>query len=280
MNFGVLKIFKQTHDIEKLGLNLLFVFSIVLLVLVPPSVFAVADIENQTVVAQSKGGEIILSLEFGENQISRFNKMIPTFQSGSLIVGDSIIEIVDARAKFMGNSFVVHSDDILIYAKSMGEQGFQINSYLLGGNQLEAIKLTSVSMEEESIITENNSQKIETIVLVQQDIRTFWNDNYDIEIKVFDKAINPKPQFYQSFGAIENANIQVTLMDPEGNQLTKFTGQTNSRGFWGGDYFVLQNLVVGGTYVVEVNVDYLDSNNFQQLETLIVSDTRASDGSD
>ncbi len=280
MNFGVLKIFKQTHDIEKLGLNLLFVFSIVLLVLVPPSVFAVADIENQTVVAQSKGGEIILSLEFGENQISRFNKMIPTFQSGSLIVGDSIIEIVDARAKFMGNSFVVHSDDILIYAKSMGEQGFQINSYLLGGNQLEAIKLTSVSMDEEEIIAENDSQKIETIVLVQQDIRTFWNDNYDIEIKVFDKAINPKPQFYQSFGAIENANIQVNLKDLEGNQLTQFTGQTNSRGFWEGDYFVLQNLVAGGTYLVEVNVDYLDSNNFQQLETLIVSDTRASDSSD
>ncbi|NIM25794.1 MAG: hypothetical protein GTN35_05605 [Nitrososphaeria archaeon] len=260
-------------------MNLLFVFSIVLLVLVPPAVFAVADIENQTVVAQSKGGEIILSLEFGENQISRFNKMIPTFQSGSLIVGDSIIEIVDARAKFMGNSFVVHSDDILIYAKSMGEQGFQINSYLLGGNQLDAIKLTSVSMDEEEIIAENDSQKIETIVLVQQDIRTFWNDNYDIEIKVFDKAINPKPQFYQSFGAIENANIQVTLKDLEGNQLTQFTGQTNSRGFWEGDYFVLQNLVVGGTYLVEVNVDYLDSNNFQQLETLIVSDTRASDSS-
>ena len=279
MNFGVLKIFKQTHDIEKLGLNLLFVFSIVLLVLVPPAVFAVADIENQTVVAQSKGGEIILSLEFGENQISRFNKMIPTFQSGSLIVGDSIIEIVDARAKFMGNSFVVHSDDILIYAKSMGEQGFQINSYLLGGNQLDAIKLTSVSMDEEEIIAENDSQKIETIVLVQQDIRTFWNDNYDIEIKVFDKAINPKPQFYQSFGAIENANIQVTLKDLEGNQLTQFTGQANSRGFWEGDYFVLQNLVAGGTYVVEVNVDYLDSNNFQQFQTIIVSDTRASDSS-
>ena len=280
MNFQVLKIFKQTPDTEELGLNLLFVFSIVLLVLIPPSVFAVADIENQTVVAQSKGGEIILSLEFGENQISRFNKMMPTFQSGSLIVGDSIIEIVDARAKFMGNSFVIHSDDILIYAKSMGEQGFQINSYLLGGNQLEAIKLTSVSMDEEEIIAENDSQKIETIVLVQQDIRTFWNDNYDIEIKVFDKAINPKPQFYQSFGAIENANIQVNLKDLEGNQLTQFTGQTNSRGFWEGDYFVLQNLVAGGTYLVEVNVDYLDSNNFQQLETLIVSDTRSSDSSD
>lgn len=279
MNYRVLKIFKQTPDIEKLGLNLIFVFSLILLVLVPSSVFAVPDIENQTVVAQSKGGEIILSLEFGDNQISRFNKLIPTFQSGSLIVGDSIIEILDARAKFMGNSFVIHSDNILIYARSFGDQGFQINSYLLGGNQLEAIKLTSISIEPESII-EETTQKIETIVLVQQDIRTFWNDNYDIEIKVFDKAINPKPQFYQSFGAIENANIQVTLKDLEGNQLTQFTGQTNSRGFWEGDYFVLQNLVAGGTYVVEVNVDYLDSNNFQQFETIIVSDTRASDGSD
>ncbi|MDX1441889.1 MAG: hypothetical protein R3237_05470 [Nitrosopumilaceae archaeon] len=253
-------------------------FSLILLVLVPPSVFAVADIENKEIISQSESGEIILSLEFGKNQISRFNKLVPTFQTGSLIIGDSIIEIQDARAKFMGNSFVVHSDDILIYARNIGNQIFQINSYLLGGNQLEPIKLTSVPKEKE-INEVINLQKIETIVLVQQDIRTFWNDNYDIKIKVFDKAKNPKPQFYQSLGAIEKANIKVTLKDLNGNQLTQLSGQTNSRGFWEGDYFVRQNLVAGGIYAVEVDVSYLESNNFQRIETLIVSDTRASDGS-
>ena len=80
-------------------------------------------------------------------------------------------------------------------------------------------------------------------------------------------------------GAIEKANIKVTLKDLNGNQLTQLSGQTNSRGFWEGDYFVRQNLVAGGIYSVEVDVSYLETNNFQLIETLIVSDTRASDGS-
>ena len=112
------------------------------------------------------------------------------------------------------------------------------------------------------------------IVLVKQDIKTFWNDTYDIEIKVFDKAINPNPQFYQSLGAINQAEVKVTLKDVDGIELTQFSGQTNSKGFWDGDYFVLQNLVSGGTYIVEVNVTYLESTNFQSFETFIISDTK------
>ncbi len=110
--------------------------------------------------------------------------------------------------------------------------------------------------------------------MVQQDIKTFWNDVYNIEIKVFDKAINPNPQFYQSLGAINQAEIDVTLKNLDGEKLTKLTGQTNSKGFWDGDYFVFQNLVAGGTYIVEVNVTYLNSNNFQSFETFIISDIR------
>jgi hypothetical protein len=110
------------------------------------------------------------------------------------------------------------------------------------------------------------------IVLVQQDFKTFWNDTYDIEIKVFDKAINPNPQFYQSLGAINQAEIDVTLKDLDGEELTNLTGQTNSKGFWDGNYLVFQNIVVGGKYIVEVDVTYLESNNFQSFETFIISD--------
>lgn len=244
---------------------------------VPYSVYGIADIENQIIVAESKDGEIILSLEFGENLFSRFEKIIPNFQSGSMVIGDSVIEITEARAKFMGNSFVVHSEDVLIYARGVENEKFQINSYLLGGNQLESIELTSVEKLEENLEEMNKSSDVETIVLVQQDIRTFWNENYDIEIKVFDKSINPHPQFYQSLGAIDQANVKVILKDLEGSKLTELTGKTNSKGFWEDDYFILQNIVTGGTYVVEVNVNYQDLDNFQKFETFIIADTRASD---
>ena len=246
-----------------------------LLIFVPISVFGIADIENKTIVADSEDSHIVLTLEFGENQYSKFDRVIPTLESGLLVIGDSIMEFTEPRTKIMGNSFVVHSENILIYAKGLEDGSFIINSYLIGGNQLEAIKLVSISPEDEK---EGFDKSIPTemIVLVRQDIRTFWNDTYDLEIKVFDKAINPKPQFYQSLGAIDQADIKVILKNNLGEELTQFSGKTNSKGYWEGNYFVLQNSVPGGTYTVEVNVDYLSSNNFQKLYTVFVSDSRSS----
>jgi len=257
-----------------MALKRLFLLPLFLLVLVPHSVFGVVDIENKNIIAESKDGEIILSLEFGENQYSRFDKIIPTLQSGLLVIGDSIVEIENARTKIMGNSFVVHSENILIYAKGLGNGDYLINSYLLGSNQLNPIRLVTVPTQDITTEIEDNSLPIVMIVLVQQDIRTFWNDTYDIEIKVFDKAINSNPRFYQSLGAIDQAEVEVILKDMDGEKLTQLTGQTNSKGFWDGDYFVFQNLVSGGTYSVEVNVTYLESNNFQKFETFIISDTK------
>ena len=257
-------------------LKRLCLLSLFLLFLVPNSVFGVADIENKDIVAESQDGEIVLSLEFGENQYSRFDKIIPTLQSGLLVVGDSIVEIIDARTKIMGNSFVVHSENILIYAKGIGNENYLINTYFLGTNQLEQIRLESVPIQDEPIGIKDDTKPIEMIVLVQQNFKTFWNENYNIAIKVFDKDINPKPQFYQSFGAINKAEIDVTLKDIDGEESTKLTGQTNSKGFWNESLFVNQNLVPGAKYIVEVDVTYLNSNNFQKLETFVVADSRSS----
>ena len=129
-------------------LNRLCILSLFLLVLVPSSVFGVADIENKDIIAESQDGEIVLSLEFGENQYSRFDRIIPTLQSGLLVLGDSIVEIQDARTKIMGNSFVVHSENILIYANGIGNENYLINSYLLGSNQLDPIRLETVPTQD------------------------------------------------------------------------------------------------------------------------------------
>ncbi len=249
-----------------------------LLVLVPNSVFGIADIENKDIIAESRDGEIILSLEFGENQYSRFDRIIPTLQSGLLVIGDRIVEIENARTKIMGNSFVVHSENILIYAKGIGNGDYLINSYFLGSNQLDPIKLETVPVQDATTVIEDNTKPIEMIVLVQQNFKTFWNENYNIAIKVFDKDVNPNPQFYQSFGAINQAEIDVTLKDLDGEKITELTGQTNSKGFWNGSVFVHQNLAAGGKYIVEVDVTYLDSNNFQKFETFVVADTTSSKG--
>ena len=259
-------------------MNRLYLLSLFLLVLVPNSVFGVADIENKDIIAESQDGEIVLSLEFGENQYSRFDRIIPTLQSGLLVLGENIVEIQDARTKIMGNSFVVHSENILIYANGIGNENYLINSYFLGSNQLDPIRLETVPTLDATTGMEEDTKPVEMVVLVQQNFKTFWRENYNIAIKVFDKEVNPKPQFYESFGAINQAEIEVTLKDLDGEKITNLTGQTNSKGFWNGSVFVNQNLAAGGKYIVEVDVTYLNSNNFQKFETFVVADTRSSKG--
>ena len=245
-----------------------------LLILVPHSVYGLADIENKNILAESEDGEIVLFLEFGENIISKLDRIIPSLHSGLLVIGDKIVEMERSRVKLMGDSFVVHSENILIYAKGLGNNQFIINSYLLGSAHLDPIKLSTIPIESDvSSEIKTDSVPTEMIVLVQQDTKTFWNENYDIEIKVFDKAKNPKPQFYQSLGTINQAEINVTLKNIDGVELTQLTGQTNSKGYWQGNYFFPQNLVSGGTYLVEVNVAFFESNNFQEFETFFISDT-------
>jgi len=261
-------------------LDKVFAILVGLTILIPSSVFGVADIENQNIVAESDDRNIVLFLDFGENLISKFNRISPTLQSGMLVIGDKILEIENSRTKIMGNSFVIHSENILIYAKGLENDKFLINSYFLGGNQLDPIKLTTIPIQTD-ISSEIKTISIpkEMIVLVQQDIRSFWNENYDIEIKVLDKSVNPNPQFYQSLGAINQAEVDVTLTDLDGIELAHLTGQTNSKGFWKGDYFISQNLVSGGKYSVEVSVTYLGSNNLQKSETIIIADTSNSKNS-
>lgn len=255
-------------------------FSIGFLFLIPSSVLGNTDLEDKSLLAESEEGDIVLFLEFGENLISKFNRIIPNLQSGLLVLGDRVVEFENVRAKIMGDSFVIHSENILIYAKGLGKDQFLINSYLLGSNQLDPIKLVTVPIQPNiSSEIKDNLGHVEMIVLVQQDTRTFWNDTYDIEIRVFDKSINPSPQFFHSLGAINQAEINVTLKDTEGIELTHLIGQTNSKGFWKGNYFVHQNLISGGEYQVEVSVTYLESNNLQQIKTLIIADSPSSKNS-
>ena len=267
----------RNFNVSMNGLFLILLFS---LLFAPVSVFGITDIENKTIVADSEDSDIVLTLEFGQNEYTNFGRVIPVLESGLLTIGDSIVEIKESRTKIMGNSFVIHSENILIYAKGLENESFLINSYLIGGTQLEPIRLVSISQDEPIEEIKEKSISPEMIVLVRQDIRTFWNDVYDLEIKVFDKAINPKPQFHQSLGAIDKADINIILKNKFDEQITQFSGTTDSRGYWDGNYFVRQNLVPGGTYVVEVSVNYLDSVNFQKFDTFFISDTRASDSSD
>ena len=248
------------------------------LILISFTLNAFADFENKDFMAKSENGEVFLSLQFGENQYSTFDRPIPFLKSGSLVLGDRIIEINNASVKIMGDSFVVHSDKILIYAKGTNFGEYLINCYVIGGHKLEPIKLISFQQEIQKEIEENHAN-IELIVLVQQDIRTFWNDTYDLAVKVFDKSINPKPQFYQSLGAIDQAKVSMVIKNSEGLEIKRFVGETNSKGFLELSYFVPQNIIPRGSYNVELSVDYKGVKNFQSFETFIVGDTRASDSS-
>ena len=237
--------------------------------------YALTNLENKDIIAESSNGfnNYFLVIEFGDYEFTKKGKPIPQVNSAFLDINGHVIDLDNLRPKIMGNSFVVRSDDVLIYAQGKGNDQYQINLYILDGTGLNRITLMTndVSEEKMSIIKDEEILPDMSVIIKHND-RTFWQQNYVIEIKVIDKNQNTTPAFHESLGAIENADVTVVLTDEENLELTNLTGKTNDSGYWMHEFFIEQNLVHGGKYFVEVTTSYLGITNIQTLETFIVAE--------
>lgn len=249
------------------------------LLLILPLIGSAHGISNVNIVAESTEIEdIVLSLEFGDYEFLKNNRLVPTLNSGTLSLGEDIVDLTDSVLKKMGKSFVLRNDDVLIYARNMGENEFTINLYFLDGAGLKAIKLVTdtKSISDKIIPTTKEKETTDTpklTVLVQQDSKNYWRENYDVSVKVFNKEINPNPEFHKSLGAIQSASVIVTLYNQDGKTITTLNGTTDSKGFWKGKYLIEDNLAQQGKYTVNVDVSYQSGQVNQQLEMFVLGPT-------
>ncbi len=232
--------------------------------------------------------EISASLADGKQIHIQFTDDLYPMIDNAYILGNSEFSLADTPIRIHQNGFLVtvpESGWFLTAAKTKtGNYSLQLNEWT--GKQflttkfeaeLQAVKPVAapIDIPEQTGLPEKSfawkapsEPKIDMIILVEQDMRNFWMDNYDIDVKVFDKKLNPNPKFLDTFGAINNATVKVTLVREDMSTYDTISGQTSKIGLWNGDYIIPDNKKIG-KYNVYVQVDYKESSAEQSLEMFI-----------
>lgn len=110
-------------------------------------------------------------------------------------------------------------------------------------------------------------QKQELITLYKQDQRNYWNENYDIFVKVFDKRLNPRPNFDDFQGLIKDSNVSVLLQDPRGK--TYSIQMKNDYGVWSGSQYFIENISIPGNYKARINTSYQGLESSQSTDLFL-----------
>jgi hypothetical protein len=208
------------------------------------------------------------------------NEVYPIIDNG-YIVGTTGFSLLNTPVRIYPNSFVI----------TMPEEGwFVVGNHIQGNNY--AVKLNewngatflktefkasleNIKLEQPSIITPSKpteptakpTEKKNLLILVRQSLRNYWNDNYQIFVKVFDKKLNPNPDF-DSFSGAVNADITVNLALSDGSGKKTITGKTQN-GLWQGKQYFTENLDKSGKYTVSVVAKDGDSSVSQNYEMFL-----------
>ncbi len=109
--------------------------------------------------------------------------------------------------------------------------------------------------------------KKELVVAFKHDERNYWNDNYDVYVKVFDKKINPNPKFDDFKGLIKNTIVITEIVDQNGKKYT-LSGKSHY-GEWHGTKYFPENVSFPGKYIVNITAVYENSEQSQLSEMFL-----------
>ena len=251
---------------------------------------ATLDLQNKILVSDDEN----LIIEFGDNTVRSFltqTTTTPNLEFGiiQLIDQDILLEgaFDDVSVTVLGKSIAIKSLDVpmIIYARNVGDNNYSINLYTIenGGFKkqtftaiLESITAETIPIKEKieiSTIVEPE-EKLDLEVIAFQDHTTYWRENYDITLRVFDKKINPIPQFERSFGGVEGVDISVTMTHESGLEVRNFGGKTDSTGYWKGSEFFIENISMPGKYLVTLVASYLGQTVSQDYIAFVIGQVR------
>ena len=223
--------------------------------------------------------DVQIQLKIDENQEI-------TFEKGRILLGAITHTIKNMDLSFYGsaNKFFKldgTTDDGLEITGTgklilLNQNGmvYEIRGVITKQNLAEKIILyvsVQSSKQVESLQTDlkESITKPELVMLIKQDFRNYWNRNYDIFVKVFDKKINPNPAFDQSLGTVNGAVVNVTLTHEDGSQTKKISGITDKNGYWNGKQYFAENLSKPGKYFVNITVHHLGGTVSQNQEMFL-----------
>ncbi len=142
------------------------------------------------------------------------------------------------REFFNGNIIRVSGQTIegfpyITYSKILDDQIDTRGMIFING---EFVNLTWIEKDVESNESVDEKQD-DLAILVQYTQRVFSKHVIQIDIKIFDEEQNKLNNFYQNDGYVSNTNIEVMILDEEGQEYYSTTG-TADEGFYKFEYLI------------------------------------------
>jgi hypothetical protein len=93
--------------------------------------------------------------------------------------------------------------------------------------------------------------KLDALLLVRHKTSVQWRDSYDFTVRVFDPALNPSSNFYNSIGFLEGVKITAKVADTAGRLVNTINGTTDNAGYFTGSVIIPDNSITG-LYTLDV----------------------------
>jgi len=238
------------------------------LMFIPSTVFGLADLQNREIIAESTNFEdSSLLLEFGEYDYTNRGKPIPNLELGLFTMFGDTIELENPSSKIMGNSFVIKTNEIVIYARGMGNNEYLINAYLIDDNvgltkrQFVSTHSSIIDINnQEKVISQSEteeSKKVEMIILGRISSVVSIKEEYEFSIRVFNEELNPLRNVNQENGHIADVNVAVQIFDSDEVELWSTSGKTDVNGYYSGFLKIPNdNRLVNHEYSVKYTMEY------------------------
>lgn len=103
-------------------------------------------------------------------------------------------------------------------------------------------QFVNLSFIEKTIDDENIIEKTDDLsILVQYTQRVYSEKFAHIDVKIFDKQQNKLNDFYQNYGHIENANIAISVINEDNQEVFSSNGTSNKNGLFETEFFIPEN---------------------------------------
>lgn len=271
-------------------LSSLFVLAFVLLVI--PQAFAISELKpgSNTLENTELHGEsatISLDIQFGEDEYQELltrTIVKPQLESISLsFYGDDVsfsepkLRVVGEGRHFRISSLV---DGIIIYGhKNIDVGNYKINILFITDKGFQKFTVSTAAHIDDDVVIKpeikESTYTPELVISSSHDFKTFWKDNFDIDIRTFDGNINPSATGFD--GKLNGVDITV-LISLDGENITTLKGVTEN-GVWEGQYYIQDNITQAGEYDIDVLASYNGQKISKSSTMFIVGEVKGDGGS-
>ena len=223
-----------------------------------------------------------VKIMFGKDRIDYYGNKTPTLEKVELKSNGSSILVENPILRMMGDSFVIKSfeDSTIIYGFSQGSTFVLHTLIFADGNIIRFSDNVEFPTPEitQKVIPEETSPKINNLnMLVQNPQFTYNAEEFNFDIKTFDKSKYSGNDFQNFFGKVDGVKIVAITKSPEGKILNTQTGVTQY-GIYNGKVYVPENLWSKGWYTLEISASGDIGESQKTIEFYVAGQTTPNGG--